>query len=151
MKKWIRRSGFVAALMCAMLAVPSLASAATTHATHVKAAHVNATHSGTWNATAVFNESVDTPGYTTRNKASGCVDGVLTSANLSFQLIWYNGGRDTVLWGSRIYTTGNRHCSPTKTIKHPPHGPVVFLRITIHCQNGPIPCQGDGDWSITTN
>jgi hypothetical protein len=147
MGKWMRRSGFAAAVMCAMvaLAVPSLASAATARPS------INATHNGTWNATAVTNESVDTPGYTTRNKASGCVDGVLTSANLSFQLIWFHGGRDTVLWGSRIYTTGVRHCSPTKTIKNPPHGPVVFLRITIHCQNEPIPCQGDGDWSIKTN
>jgi hypothetical protein len=145
MKKWLRRSGVAVALMTAMLAVPGLASAANS-----AIPAVSATHNGTWNATALFDESTDTPSYATVNKASGCADGVLTSAVMSFQLIWYNGGRDTVLWGSPNFD-GSRHCSPTKTIKNPPHGPEIFLRITIHCVSPIDVCQGNGDWSITTN
>jgi hypothetical protein len=138
MKKWASRSALVAALMCAMLAVPSLASAATAH-------------NGTWNATAFENQSVNTQHYITKNQASGCISGTLTSAEVSFKLIWYNGGRNTVLWGSRNYSTGAKHCSPVKTISHPPRKPVVFLIITIHCVSPIDICQGSGNWEISTN
>jgi hypothetical protein len=138
-RKWMKRTGLVTALLCAMLAVPSLASASTTH-------------NGSFDITAFENQSVDTQQVTTTNHASGCIsDFLLTSSEVSFQLIWYNGGRNTVLWGSPDFATGAKHCSPTKTISHPPHDPQIFLIITVHCVSPIDVCQGSGAWQVTTN
>ena len=83
------------------------------------------------------------------NKAEGCASGVLQAATMSFQLVWWHGGRKTVLWTSRNFT-GSRTCSPTKTISHA-RNPTVYLVITLHCHSFPLPCQGSGSWSIKTN
>ena len=34
------------------------------------------------------------------------------SPNWSFELLWWNGGRKTVVWKSGTYTTPGTHCSP---------------------------------------
>ncbi len=130
MKRWMRRSGLITVLASAVMILPGIANAAT--------------HTGTWNASAVTNQSVNTPMYVTTSTASGCAHGTLTAATFSMKLVWYNGGRDTVLW------SGTSHCSPTKTIRGA-HDPKVFLIITIHCNIIHLVCQGSGTWSITTN
>lgn len=135
MRTWKWRLGVVAPLAGVLLSIPVAANAAT--------------NSGTWNATALTNKSVSTPRYVTHSTAKGCASGVLQSATMSFQLVWWHGGRKTVLWTSRDFS-GNRTCSPTKTISHA-RNPTVYLVITIHCHSFPFPCQGSGSWSIKTN
>src|ERR1700683_792851 len=134
-RTWKWRLSVNAAVAGVLLSIPLAASAAT--------------HKGTWNATAETNQSVPTQKYVTHNKAKGCAGGTLQSASISFKLLWWNGGRKTVLWASRHFG-GNETCSPTKTIKHAKN-PKVYLIITIHCNSFPFPCQDDGSWSITTN
>jgi hypothetical protein len=139
MRIWKWRMSVVAAVAGVLLSIPLAASAAT-HTT---------THNGSWNATAETNKSVPTQKYVTHNTAKGCAGGTLQSATMSFQLVWWNGGRKTPLWSSRDFA-GGETCSPTKTIKNAKN-PEVYLIITIHCQSFPFPCQGSGSWSITTN
>jgi hypothetical protein len=138
-RKWTWRMSAVAAVAGVLLSIPLTASAATR----------TTTHNGTWNATAETNESVNTSQYVTHNTAKGCAGGTLTSATMSFELVWWNGGRKTPLWSSRNFE-GNETCSPTKTISGA-QNPEVYLVITIHCDSFPAPCQGFGSWSITTN
>ena len=138
MRTWKWRLGVVAALAGVLLSISVAANAS-----------ARTVHTGTWNATAETNESVPTQKYVTHDKAKGCASGTLQSATMSFQLVWWNGGRKTVLWKSRDFG-GGRTCSPTKTINHA-RNPVVYMIITLHCNSFPLPCQGAGSWSITTN
>jgi hypothetical protein len=109
-------------------------------------------HTGTWSITAVGVHTQSTAKYATHTTASTCFKSdLLQSAKYYVQLIWYNGGRNTVLWTSGTYdTSGVRHCSPTKTISGA-HNPLVFDAIHLVCVS-PVPvCQGNGTYTIDTN
>ena len=76
----------------------------------------------------------DTPRYRTGARAKTCVRTTsLSSATWRFKLVWYDGGRNKVLYRSATYTGRTTHCSPTETIGRPPHNRrhVIFTVITV--------------------
>ena len=106
----------------------------------------------TWTFSVVIgSHTVDTAKYTTHSTVTGCTTAdSLTSASYHFKVIWYNGGRNTVLWSSREYTSsGTQHCSPKITISA--HLPLVYEAITLDCVSPINVCQGNGTYGIDTN
>lgn len=139
MKKLKWRSAVVAGLAAVTLSAPAAASAATTTAT---------THAGSWNLIWQGSNSIFTPRFATHSTVRGCASAALLGSGMSFEIVWYNGGRDTVLWESRNFG-GERTCSPTKTIRHA-RNPSVFLVITVKCPPQEH-CRAHGAWTLTTN
>lgn len=148
-KKLYRQLALLFAGFAAVLAVaaPQAASAAP------HAVPATTSYYGTWNFSAVVSsDTVSTKQYVSSTTASSCTtaDG-LTAASYHFKLIWYNGGKDTVLWSSPEYgSSGVRHCSPTKTITGV-NGPKIFDKITLDCQSPIDFCQGNGTYGIRVN
>lgn len=128
----------------AAIAIPGIANASATIP--------NIRHSGTWEINTPFSFTQSNARSTTHSTVSGCINALDGVGTLSwhFRLIWYNGGRNTVLWTSREFSDLGFHCSPTITLHTP--NPSVYSQETLDCNNPiPLPCQMDGNWSLDTN
>jgi hypothetical protein len=129
----------------ATIAIPGIANAS--------AALPSIRHSGTWEITAPDAFTQSNPSYTTHSTVSGCIN-VLSGQgtfNWHFQLIWYNGGKNTVLWASPHFGEGDLgyHCSPTITLHA--KNPTVYSQETLDCNLVVVPCLLSGNWSLDTN
>jgi hypothetical protein len=138
-------------VLVAALAV--LAAMATPGVANASAVTPDLRHSGSFSIATPFSFTQSNARYTTTSTVSGCInatDIVGTITGWHFRLIWYNGGRNTVLWTSPEFTGGGYHCSPTKTLST--HAPSVYSQETLDCNNPiPLPCTMDGNWSLDTN
>jgi hypothetical protein len=107
-----------------------------------------ATHSGKWDFPPGTSKA--TPSFGTKNKARTCVTATkINSTNgWKFQLVWYNGGKNTRLYRSPIYRSRSTHCSPTKTM--PRNNDKVYDIITAVPTPGSQPYAG-GKYTIATN
>jgi hypothetical protein len=125
-------------------ATPGIANASTTIAL--------TTHGGTWSIATPFSFTQSNARYTTHTTVSGCVNAqdLVGTLGWHFRIIWYNGGRNTVLWSSREFSAGGNRCSPTLELDT--HLPSVYSQETLDCNNPiPLPCTADGTWSLVTN
>jgi hypothetical protein len=129
----------------AAIAIPGIA--------HASADIPNATHHGTWRIHTTLNFTQSNPSYVTHTTVSGCVDitSDIGTYGWKMAIIWYNGGRNTVLWRSREFSDNDfgPHCSPKLRVHG--HHPKVFSTETINCNLIVLPCGVDGDWSLRTN
>jgi hypothetical protein len=127
-----------------VIAIPGTANAS--------AAIPNVRHSGTWEINTPFSFTQSNASSTTHSTVSGCINALDGVGTLSwhFRLIWYNGGKNTVLWTSGEFSNLGYFCSPTITLHTP--NPTVYSQETLDCNNPiPLPCQMDGNWSLDTN
>jgi hypothetical protein len=128
------------------IAIPGIANAS--------AAIPNAIHRGTWRITTPLNFTQSNAPSITRSTVSACWD--ISDAQGTFgwhvAVIWFHGGRNTVLWHSREFSDNDAgpHCSPRIRIRHP-HHPKVFSQETVNCNLIIAPCLVRGDWSLRTN
>jgi hypothetical protein len=81
-----------------------------------------ATYSGPWSAVVVAEKAVDTPMYKTNSahKVSTCVKVTnlhsSAAAKWSYELIWYDGGKNKVLYHSPDHLGLGRDCSPVRKL-----------------------------------
>jgi hypothetical protein len=136
---------FASLAILAATAIPGMANASTTIPL--------TTHRGTWEITTPLNFTQSNASSTTHSTVSACWD--ISSAQGTFgwhvAVIWFNGGRNTVLWHSREFSDndGGPHCSPTIRLHR--HLPRVYSQETVNCNLIIAPCLVDGDWSLRTN
>jgi hypothetical protein len=129
----------------AAIAVPGMANASASIPNNIR-------HSGTFTIHASFTFTQSNASYTTHSTVSGCVNATsgMGIFKWHFRLIWWNGGRNTVLWTSPEFSDTGFHCSPTKTLNTP--NPTVYSQETLECGNPiPLPCELDGNWSLSTS
>jgi hypothetical protein len=108
---------------------------------------------GPWLVSADPGTSVTytSPRYvSTTGKVYACVStSVLQGANPSwhFALVWYDGGKDKVLWKSIDFTATGRHCSP---VRHTTHNarPRYFVRIKFANGAGASSGTAGGLWDL---
>jgi hypothetical protein len=147
MKRMMARFGIRSALgmlvAVAALSAPAIASAATGPAA-VRPAVVNQGNFST-SSTSTDGSTTRTPEYVSRSTASTCVDAVHLTGSWSFKLIWLNGGKNTVKFTSRDFTSPGIHCSPTETVTA--GAPKFYDTITT---TGEL-SGASGNFSITTN
>jgi hypothetical protein len=107
-----RKLGRGAAVLSAVGALGLVSSAV--QATAAEAA----TYGGRWSITAGLDGVTNTRSYVTASgKVSTCVSVTSTEGvggSWSYQLIWYDGGRNKVIWHSGDYEGHARVCSPVK-------------------------------------
>jgi hypothetical protein len=111
--------GLLAALSVA--ALPAIASAGTTEPPAVPA--VVTLHTGAWHVSGgILNvKTVKTISYSTHNKAKTCIHIASNTTNRvtwKLRLIWYDGGKNKVLWVFTGFGTGT-WCSTWKTMPRP--------------------------------
>jgi hypothetical protein len=110
-------------------------------------------HHGTWEISNPFTFNQSNAKSITHSKVSGCVTNTsgLGTFGWHFQIIWYDGGKNKVLWRSKeLSSAGARHCSPTIRLRS--HLPKVYSQETLNCNNPiPLPCMVQGTWSLNTN
>lgn len=111
-------------------------------------------HHGTWEITTPFTFTQSNAASTTHSTVSGCaaLTDEMGTYGWHFQIIWFDGGKNKVLWRSKEIPSGlsGRHCSPTLKLKT--HLPKVYSQETLNCNNPiPLPCELDGTWSLDTN
>lgn len=109
-------------------------------------------HHGTWSITTPFTFTQSNAKFTTHTTVSGCVNATSLQGTLGwhFRLIWYDGGKNKVLWTSREFSNVGRHCSVT--VRLHTHLPKVYSQETLNCHNPiPLPCEAKGSWSLKTN
>jgi hypothetical protein len=136
----------IAIVTATALAVPASASvsASVSAPAAVKPA---ATHRGNWKiGHTVDGATHETRKVNTRNNVSACVTANHLTGAWHFQLIWFNGGRNTVLYSSRPFSHPGIHCTPTEVIKHGKKA-QVYLKISVTGVNS----AGSGNFEITTN
>jgi hypothetical protein len=110
-------------------------------------------HHGTWSITTPFTFTQSNAKFITHSTVSGCVTPTSGMGTFGWhiQIIWYDGGKNKVLWRSKeISSNGGRHCSPKLTVHA--HLPKVYSQETLNCNNPiPLPCELSGTWSLATN
>jgi hypothetical protein len=133
------RTAMGIAVVAVALAIPQLASASTVAPGPIA-------HNGTFTTGRTLDGgSTNTRTFVTQSLASTCVDVTSLTGSWHYELIWYNGGRNTVLFASRTFTTHGIHCSPTEYING--NSPKVYDQISV---TG-VASQASGNYQITTN
>jgi len=107
---------------------------------------------GPWSISSLLGSNTyDTPKYTsTTGNVYTCVKASALNANASgwsFSIIWYNGGRATVVWSSRGFTDLGTHCSPTGEATESGN-PEYFDAITLWGGDGVNEASGSGLWDL---
>lgn len=110
-------------------------------------------HSGTFDINTPFSFTQSNAKFKTDTTVSACVtrtDGMGTFG-WHMQIIWYDGGKNKVLWQSKEISSDVVHrCSPQVTVSG--NVPTVYSQETLNCNNPiPLPCEFQGNWSLTTN
>lgn len=143
MKRMMSRAGILSAVGALALA-GSLSQAAVANA---------ATYHGKWKLTAVLTATTNTASHTTNSthEASSCV--TVTSlggvgGEWSYELIWYDGGKNKVLWHSGDFEGKATVCSP---IKKPGGNDKVYDHIILFNAGADIEVQASGTYSINTH
>jgi hypothetical protein len=111
-----------------------------------------ATYSGRWSITAVISGAHNTPSYKTNSthKISSCVAVTSTSGVggvWSYELIWYDGGKNKVLWHSGDFEGKTRVCSP---VKKPGGNDKIYDRIILINDGSGLEVQDSGTYSFNT-
>jgi hypothetical protein len=120
----------------------------------LQTAVANATvYPGTWGLTAEGGASTQTPMHATNStkEASTCVTVNKLSGiggEWSFQLIWYDGGKDLVLYQSGDHSGKSTACSP---IKKPGANDKVFDNIVLFNGGAGNEVQDSGTYSINNH
>ena len=110
------------------------------------------TYSGHWSVTAVIANYTNTRSYVTNitHKISSCVS-VTATAGVggvwSFELIWYDNGKNKVLWHSGEFEGHGRVCSP---VKKPGRHDAVYDRIILQNAGAGLEVQDSGPYSFNT-
>lgn len=111
-----------------------------------------ATHSGRWSITAAISGTHNTPSFKTNSthKVSSCVS--VTSLGgvggvWSFQLIWFDGGKNKVLWHSGDFEGKARVCSP---VERPGGNDKIYDHMILFNDGSGIEVQDSGTYSIDT-
>jgi hypothetical protein len=126
------------AALAAMLVAPSAANAAT--------------YSGSWSLTAYIDAAHNTASYTTNSthEVSSCVS-VTSLAGVggvwTFELVWYDGGKNVVLWISGDNEGKARVCSP---VKKPGGNDKVYDHIILINAGAGIAVTDGGAYSFNT-
>jgi hypothetical protein len=108
------------------------------------------TISGSWSLTAVLEATHNTASITTNSthEVSGCVS-VTSTAGVggvwSFELIWYDGGQNKVLWHSGDHEGNARVCSP---IEKPGGNDKVYDHIILINDGNGLEVTDSGAWSL---
>jgi hypothetical protein len=146
------RAAYTATLAAAMGIAVAAGAPGIANASRVPA--ITTTHSGTWAITYPFNKTQSNPKFKTHSTVSGCITWNLDSSGTygwHMKIIWYDGGKNKVLWASKKISSGvTKRCSPK--LKVPVHDSQVYSQEILNCNNPiPLPCQVDGTWSLVTN
>jgi len=112
-----------------------------------------ATYSGRWSLTAVLSATTNTASHTTNSthEVSTCVTVTSTGGvggEWSYELIWFDGGKNKVLYHSRDFEGNSTHCSP---IKKPGGNDKVYDHIILINAGADIEVQAAGTYSINTH
>jgi hypothetical protein len=111
-----------------------------------------ATFSGKWSITAVISGTHNTAKYTTNSthKVSTCVSVTSTKGTggvWSYQLIWYDGGKNKVLWHSGDHEGTGRICSP---VKKPGGNDKVYDHIIVEDGGNGVEVTDSGTYTFNT-
>lgn len=111
-----------------------------------------ATYSGNWSISAVLSGTHNTPEYTTNSthKVSTCVSVTKlggTGGIWSYQLIWYDGGNNKVLWHTGDHEGTGRVCSPVET---PGGNDKVYDHIIVEDAGDGVEVTDSGTYSVNT-
>jgi hypothetical protein len=111
-----------------------------------------ATFSGKWSITAVLSGTHNTASYKTNSthKVSSCVSVTHTGGvggEWSFQLIWYDGGKDKVLWHSGDHEGNARVCS---AVEKPGGNDKIYDHIILINAGADPEVQASGTYSVNT-
>ncbi len=112
-----------------------------------------ATFSGNWKVTAVLSGTTNTASHTTNS--TGEVSSCVTVKSLggiggewSYELIWFDGGKNKVLWHSGDFEGKATVCSP---IKKPGKNDKVYDHIILINAGADPEVQDSGTYSINTH
>jgi hypothetical protein len=111
-----------------------------------------ATYSGKWSITAVISGTHNTAKYTTNSthKVSTCVSVTSTQGIggiWSYQLIWYDGGKNKVLWHSGDHEGNARVCSP---VEKPGGNDKVYDHIILEDAGNGVEVGASGNYTFNT-
>lgn len=111
-----------------------------------------ATYSGKWSLTAALEATHNTASYKTNSthKVSSCVSVTSTGGvggEWSFQLIWYDGGKDKILWHSGDHEGNARVCS---AVEKPGGNDKVYDHIILINAGADPEVQASGTYSFNT-
>lgn len=111
-----------------------------------------ATYSGNWSVAAVISGYTNTPRYTTNSthEISSCVSVTSTSGVggiWSYQLIWYDGGANKVLWHSGDYEGKAKVCSP---VEKPGGNDKVYDHIVLEDAGNGVEVKASGSYTMNT-
>ena len=108
--------------------------------------------SGNWSITTALSGTHNTPSYKTNSthKISSCVSVTSfagTGGVWSFELIWYDGGKNKVLWHSGDFEGKARVCSP---IKKPGGNDTIYDHIILFNAGAGIEVTDSGKYTFNT-
>ena len=111
-----------------------------------------ATYSGNWSITTFIEGTHNTASYKTNSthKVSSCVSVTSYQGSggvWSFELIWYDGGKNKVLWHSGDYQGNARVCSP---VKKPGGNNKVYDHIILINSGAGVAVTDSGKYSFNT-
>ena len=111
-----------------------------------------ATFSGNWSITAAISGTHNTASYTTNSthKISSCVSVTSyagTGGVWSFELVWYDGGKDKVLWHSGDHEGKAKVCSP---VEKPGGNDKVYDHIILVDAGAGVEVTDSGTYSFNT-
>lgn len=111
-----------------------------------------ATYSGHWSVTAVIDGYTNTRSYVTNStgKVSSCVTVTATGGVggiWSFELVWYDSGKNRILWHSGDSEGHGRVCSP---VKKPGRHDAVYDHIVLINAGAGLEVQDSGPYSFNT-
>jgi hypothetical protein len=111
-----------------------------------------ATYSGKWSITTPIGSTHNTPSYTTNSthKVSTCVS-VTSYAGAggvwSYELVWYDGGKNKVLYHSGDYQGKATVCSP---VERPGGNDKVYDHIILFNDGAGVEVTDSGNYSFNT-
>lgn len=112
-----------------------------------------ATYSGKWSLSAAISAATNSRMYTTNrtHKVSTCVSVTnhqgMVGGSWSFELIWFDGGKNKVLWHSGDYEGNVRKCSP---VKRPGGNDKVYDRFILFNDGTGAEVKVSGKYTINT-
>ena len=111
-----------------------------------------ATYSGKWKISAALGGTYNTPMHATNSthKVSTCVSVTSTQGiggSWTFQLTWYDGGKNKVLWHTGDHEGTGRVCSP---VEKPGGNDKVYTHIILQNDGSGLEVVDSGTYSINT-
>ena len=122
------------------------------------AARAETIYFGPWSIiSTLYSNTWDTPSYVTSGHTGGCLTVTSDNADTAefdgwgFQIIWYDGGKDKVLWSSPEYdppaNLPAQKCAPTLTVGS---GEKVYEAITVYGGTVTSSAAAEGEYYVDT-